>query len=77
MTRHELRLRCAEFYVDLHLIEHQSRWLAVAHTPDGPSMGWGAQWFNATIMALQPFDGRITELMSDISPRQQRENTGG
>lgn len=59
----EVRLRCDEFHVDLRLVHANRRWIAVAVTPDGPSMGWGPRWFNAAIMALQPFDGRIVELL--------------
>ena len=37
--------------------------MKISQTPDGPSVGWGPRWFNAAIMALQPFDGRIVELL--------------
>lgn len=66
MTRHQLRLRCDEFFVDMRLMEHESRWLAVADTPDGPSIGWGQLSVNAAVMALQPFDGRIEELLASV-----------
>lgn len=72
MNKHQLRLQCDEFYVDLCLIEHEDRWLAVADTPDGPSIGWGPASINAAIMALQPFDGRIEQLLLS-EPRDRFE----
>ena len=44
-------------------VRADGRWIAVATTADGPSIGRGPTWFNAAIMALQPFDGQIRELI--------------
>ena len=68
ITRERLRLRCAEFYVDLRLLGVDGRWMAVADTPDGPSVGWGPLPINAAIMALEPFEGVLSELLSNVSP---------
>jgi hypothetical protein len=67
MKRLAARVQCPEFFVDMRLMQHEGRWLAVADTPDGPSVGWGPHWFNAAIMALEPFDGRVEELLRSIS----------
>jgi hypothetical protein len=48
-------------------MEQNGRWIAVAETPDGPSVGWGGESINATIMALRPFDGRIQDLLRGVS----------
>ena len=62
-SRYAVRLRCSEFFVDVVFVQANERWIAVAATPAGPSIGRGPHWFNAAIMALQPFDGRIMDLV--------------
>ncbi len=71
------RLSCEEFYVDVRLMQHEGRWLAVADTPDGPSTGWGPNWFNAVIMALHPFHARTAELLRNISWTSERAGDDG
>jgi hypothetical protein len=51
----------------MRLLEHEGRWLAVADTPDGPSIGFGVVMLNAAIMALTPFEGRVEDLLGSIS----------
>jgi hypothetical protein len=64
---HLLRLTCAEFYVDVRLTKVAHVWLASASTPDGPSLGWGDHSIQALVMALEPFDGAIDQLLQDVS----------
>lgn len=60
-----VRLTCSEFYVDARLTEVEGRWLASADTPDGPSMGTGdTPVDDALMVALEPFDGVIDELLA-------------
>jgi hypothetical protein len=61
------RLRCSEFHVDLRLRQVRGVWLGSADTPDGPTLGWGRLPINAAIMALEPYDGVIEELLASIS----------
>ena len=70
LVRDAIRLRCPEVYVDLRLVGVDGRWMAVADTPDGPSIGWGHLPLNAAIMALQPFDHYLEELLLSVSRRE-------
>jgi hypothetical protein len=63
-----LRLSCAMFYVDVRLREVNGRWIASAHTPDGPSLGLGFTPHNALVLALLPFHGEIPELLRSAPP---------
>jgi hypothetical protein len=59
-----LRLYCSMFYVALRVRRFGGRWLASADTPDGQSLGWGWTAADALVMALEPFDGVIEELVA-------------
>ena len=64
---HLLRLTCTAFHADVRVSKVGDRWLASADTPDGPSLGWGDHSVQAIMMALEPFDGAIEELLQDVS----------
>jgi hypothetical protein len=64
---HCLRLSCKEFDVDVRISKVGMVWLASADTPDGPSLGWGDHSIQALVMALEPFEGAIEELLQDVS----------
>lgn len=57
------RLACRNFFVDARTFESGGRWVAVAETPDGPSVGVAATELRALREALAPFDGVIDELL--------------
>lgn len=76
-TRYAVRLRCSDFYVEMQFLHANGGWIAVATTPDGPSIGWGPRWFNAAIVALQPFDGRIIELLRTAPAALHAEDQRG
>jgi hypothetical protein len=61
-----LRLRCDLFFVDAQLIELDGKWLAAVETVGGPSLGWGRSRDAALVMALEPFDGMIDELLASV-----------
>jgi hypothetical protein len=61
-----VRLTCTAFYVDLRLSEINGRWIASADTPDGPSVGVGFAAVEAIVMALEPFDGVIDDLLDSL-----------
>ena len=63
-----LRLTCSAFYVDARLTAVEGRWLASADTPDGPSIGTGDTPIDALMVALQPFEGVIDELLACLPP---------
>jgi hypothetical protein len=64
---HRLRLSCKAFHVDVRISQVGGIWLASADTPDGPSLGWGDHSIQALVMALEPFDGAIEELLAGAS----------
>ena len=64
-VRH-LRLSCEFFFVDADVMEVDGKWLAAVETAGGPSLGWGRSRDAALVMALEPFDGMIDELMASI-----------
>lgn len=57
-------LRCRLFWVDARLVCLHGRWIASVDTPGGPNLGWGSRPVDALTMALQPFDGIISELVA-------------
>jgi hypothetical protein len=44
------------------------RWIASADTPDGPSLGLAFTPRRALVLALEPFDGVIPELLATAPP---------
>lgn len=60
---HYLRLSCTEFWVDVRVAGMNARWLASADTPHGPSLGLGWTPRQALTHALEPFGGRIDDLL--------------
>jgi hypothetical protein len=64
---HRLRLTCTTFHIDVRVGKVGDRWLASADTPDGPSLGWGHHSVQAIMMALEPFDSPIEELLQGAS----------
>ena len=63
----ELRLTCADFWVDVRLAQLGGRWVASADTPDGPTLAWSTSAWEALCTALEPFDGVIGDLMASAS----------
>jgi hypothetical protein len=44
------------------------RWIASADTPNGPSLGLAFTPRRALVLALEPFDGVIPELLATAPP---------
>jgi hypothetical protein len=65
-----LRLSCERhgFWVEVRLVGMNCRWIASADTPDGPSLGLAFTPRRALVLALQPFDGMIPELLATAPP---------
>ena len=61
-----LRLRCADFWVDVRVREIDGRWIASADTPDGPSLGLAFEARDAIVLALEPLDGFVDELLASL-----------
>ena len=60
------RLHCAEFWVDVRVLEVNGRWIASADSPDGPTLGCGTDAFAALWLALEPFDGVVGDLLASL-----------
>ena len=60
---HTIRLSCRAFCVDVRVMGLNSRWIAVADTPDGPSLGLAWTPRQALMRALEPFEGVIEDLL--------------
>ncbi len=71
MTKHNFRLLCPGFWVDVRLRQIRGRWIASADTPDGPSIGVSFFPREALVAALQPFHGLVDELM-ETAPAELR-----
>ncbi|MDP9224016.1 MAG: hypothetical protein M3P18_09190 [Actinomycetota bacterium] len=65
-----VRLSCARhrFWVEVRVAGMNGRWIASADTPDGPSLGLAFTPHRALVLALEPFDGVIPELMATAPP---------
>ncbi len=63
---HTLRLVSANVWVDVRLRGFESRWIASADTPDGPTVGLGRYPIEALAHALEPFDGMVDELLASV-----------
>ncbi len=65
MSGQQLRLHSPSggFHVDVTLLEHQDRWLAVAKDCGDAVLGWGSSEEEALRMALARFDGVVDELL--------------
>lgn len=61
-----LRLTCKEFYVDVRVRRVVDKWLASADTPDGPSLGWGVLPLHAVILALEPLETSVEDLITSL-----------
>jgi hypothetical protein len=61
-----LRLRCAEFWVDVCLLEVNGRWIASADAPNGRTLGTGTSSLEALWGALEPYDDVIGDLIASI-----------
>jgi hypothetical protein len=66
MRHHRLHLRCSGFWVDVRLLHVDGKWLAVADTADGPSIGFGRMPEDALARSLEPFDGLRDELLESV-----------
>ena len=66
---HTVRLQCPSFWVDARYVRINGRWIVSADTPDGPTLGYGFSGIQALLMALEPFDGLIEELLAS-APRE-------
>jgi hypothetical protein len=63
---HSLRLSCDrhDFWVDVRVAGLNGRWIASAGTPGGPSLGLAFTPRRALMLALEPFDAVIPELLA-------------
>jgi hypothetical protein len=67
---HTLRLSCDRhsLWVEVRVAGMNGRWIASADTPDGPSLGLAFTPRRALVLALEPFDGVIAELLATAPP---------
>jgi hypothetical protein len=67
---HAPRLSCDrhDFWVDVRVAGLNGGWIASADTPDGPSLGLAFTPRRALMLALEPFDGVIHELLATAPP---------
>ena len=67
---HTVRLSCErhELWVDVRVAGLNGRWIASADAPEGPSLGLGFTPRRALVLALQPFEGIISELLATAPP---------
>jgi hypothetical protein len=65
---YRLRLSCEQLRVDVRVAGMNARWIASADTPDGPSLGMAFTPRRALWLALEPFHGRIPELLATAPP---------
>jgi hypothetical protein len=67
---HTLRLSCDRhrLSVEVRVVGMNGRWIASADTPDGPSLGLAFTPRRALVLALEPFDGVIPELLATAPP---------
>lgn len=63
-----LRLFCDLFWVDVRVACTNGRWIASADTPHGPSLGMGFTPRRALLLALEPFDEVIPQLLATAPP---------
>lgn len=75
MAVHNLRLTCYGFWVDVRVAGFNGRWVASADTPDGPSLGLGFTPRTALMLALEPFDRLVHELLAS-APAELLEHGG-
>jgi hypothetical protein len=67
---HALRLSCNRYdiWVDVRIAGLNGRWIASADTPDGLSLGLAFTPRRALVLALEPFEGVIPELLATVPP---------
>jgi hypothetical protein len=67
---HTLRLSCdhRRFWVEVRVAGINGRWIASADPADGPSLGLAFTPRRALVLALEPFDGVIPELLATALP---------
>jgi hypothetical protein len=63
---HTLRLSCRTVTVDVRVTGMNARWIAVADTPEGPSLGLGWTPRRALMQALEPFEGVVDDLLLTV-----------
>lgn len=62
----QYRLHCAEFWVDVRLLEVNGRWIASANSAGGPTLGCGTDAFAALWHALEPFESVVGDLLASL-----------
>ncbi len=72
-----LQLRCEVFWVEARLASINSRWIASADTPYGPSLGLAWTPRLALRRALEPFEGVIDELLATAPQELLRHPASG
>jgi hypothetical protein len=65
---HTLHLSCDLFCVDMRVAGMNGRWIASVDTPDGPSLGLAFTPRRALLLALEPFEGAVAELLATAPP---------
>ena len=65
-----VRLACDRhrLWVDVRVVGLNGRWIASADTPEGPSLGLAFTPRRALVLALEPFEGAISELLATAPP---------
>jgi len=65
-----VRLSGPSISVDVRVLEARGRWIASADTPEGPSLGLGFGAEEAIEGALQPFGGKLAELLGILRHKE-------
>jgi hypothetical protein len=65
-----VRLAGPSFSVDVRVLQARGKWIASADTPRGPSLGLGFAAEEAIEAALQPFDGKVAELLGSLHRKE-------
>lgn len=63
-----LSSRRYRFWVEVRVAGMNARWIASADTPNGPSLGLAFTPRRALLLALEPFEGVIPELLATAPP---------
>lgn len=66
-----VRLTGPGISVDVRVLEVRGRWIASADTAHGPSLGLGFSADTAIERALQPFEGKVAELLGSLQRQDE------
>lgn len=74
-----VRLSCDrhQLWVDVRVAGLNGRWIASVDTPEGPSLGLAFTPRRALVLALEPFEGIIAELLATAPPELMEHGAMG